>query len=56
MSDYQANGGYGHRPATTPGAAPASAMQPAPAPQPETIVSVVRADQPQPAITSGGNR
>lgn len=52
MSDYNANGGYGHRPSATPGATPSGAAMPAPAPAPETVTSVVRADQPQPAINS----
>jgi hypothetical protein len=52
-SDYNVNGSYGHRPSTTPGATPSAAAMPAPAPTPETVISVVRADQPQPQLTSG---
>lgn len=53
MPDYQVNGGYDHRPSPTPGAAPSAAAMPAPAPVAETVISVVRADQPQPQITTG---
>lgn len=56
MSDYNMNGGYSHRPSSTPGATPAPAGMPAPAPAPETVISVVRADRPQPQLSQGGQQ
>lgn len=56
MSDYSTNGGYSHRPSSTPGATPGPAGMPAPVPAPETVISVVRADQPQPQLPQGSSK
>jgi len=50
MPDFNVNGGYGHHASHSPGATPRPAPEPERA---EVVVSVVRADQPQPGLPPG---